>query len=77
MARTKSDQYKNWKVVLLWFLGAVCILIGSLIAGNVDSGLGTTPQGFILSLFIGLMFFLVGGIFWIAVAIAIKELEER
>lgn len=77
MARTKADQYKNWKVVILWVLGAVCILVGSLIAGNAEAGMGTSTESFIISLVIALMFFLLGGIFWVSVAVAMKELEER
>ena len=77
MARKKSDQYKNWKVVLLWVLGALFILTGSLIAGHAEIELGTTEGGFLLSIAIAFMLFLLGGLLWVSVAVALKELEER
>ncbi len=77
MARTKSDQFKNWKVVFFWVLGSICALVASLIAGNAEMDMGTSMSGFMFSLSVSFLLFLVAGILWISVAIAIKELEEK
>jgi len=77
MARTKTDRYKNWKVVFFWILGSICALIASLIAGNTEMDMGTSMSGFMFSLVVSFLLFLIAGILWISVAIAIKELEEK
>lgn len=77
MPRTRADRYKNWKVATFWFLGAACALIASMIGGHAEIEVGTTPMGFAFSLMVAFILFLIAGILWISVAIAIKELEER
>ena len=63
---------RHWKTVLLWILGSISIFIGSMIAGRLDFGLGVNEPGFVLALVISLMFFLMGGLLWISVALAVK-----
>jgi len=77
MARTRAERYyKNWKVVIFWVLGAVCITIASMIASNLETGLGVTRESFLFALGLSFLLYLVGGLLWISVAVAIKELEE-
>ena len=63
---------RHWKTVLLWISGSIAIFIGSMIAGRLDFGLGVNEPGFLLALVISLMFFLMGGLLWISVALAVK-----
>lgn len=77
MVRKKSDRYKNWKVLVFWILGAFCALLATMIAGNTKMDIGTTSEGFILSLTVSLVLFLIAGLLWISVSVAIKDLEER
>lgn len=64
---------KNGRVALLWFLGSVCILIGSMTAGNVDKMFGVNPWGYLLAITLSFMFFLLGGLMWISVCVAMKR----
>jgi uncharacterized membrane protein len=68
---------RNWKIVSFWVLGTACILFGSMIAGHLEKGLGVTDLGFSLALLISFVLFLVGGLLWISVAVAIKEIGEE
>jgi len=68
---------KNWKIVTFWVLGSICILLGSMIAGHLEKTLGVTDLGFGLALLISFVLFLVGGLLWISVAIAVKEVAEE
>ena len=63
---------RNWKTVILWILGAVSIFLGSMIAGRLDFFQGVNEIGFLLALAISLMLFLIGGLLWISVALAVK-----
>jgi hypothetical protein len=67
---------RSWKTVFLWIFGAVSIFIGSMIAGRLDFSLGVNEIGFILASVISIMLFLVGGLLWISVALAVKHLKR-
>jgi len=67
---------RNWKLVLFWAMGAVCILLGSMIAGNLERNVGVSESSFWTTLTIAFVLFLVGGILWISVATASKALLE-
>jgi len=77
MPRTKIERYRNWKVVIFWILGAVCITFATMIAGNLDMGLGVTEESFLFALGIAFFLMLLGGLLWILVSVAVKEIEER
>jgi Mg2+ and Co2+ transporter CorA len=49
-------------------VGAFCLLIASLFAGNVEFVLGTTENSFYLTLLISFILILIAGIFWISAA---------
>jgi len=51
---------KNWKLVTFWVFGALCILFASMISSRLE---------------ISLILVMVGGLLWIAVAIAAKHAE--
>ncbi len=63
----------RWRAAALWVLGGLCILIGAMIAGNLDNDLGVTNTGFALALVLSFILILLGGLMWIAVSISIKR----
>lgn len=68
---------RNLKIVLFWMLGAVCIFLGTMIAGHAGSDLGTNYWGLALALMFSFVLFLLGGLLWISVAIAAKKMTEE
>lgn len=66
---------KNWKIAALWFFGAISILLGSFIVSNLERSLGTSDVGLALAFLISLVLFLIGGLLWISVAVATKEIR--
>ncbi len=57
----------------LWFIGSVCMLLGSMIAGNAAWVEGTTTTSYTLSLLIALILLLAAGLFWISSAVNAKQ----
>ena len=68
---------RNWKIVAFWILGTFCILFASMISGKLERGLGVDETGFYLALLISFVLFLLGGLLWIAVAIAARTVSEE
>jgi hypothetical protein len=64
---------RNWKMVLFWVLGAVCMMMGSIISGRLESGTGVTGSSYLLAFSFSFILFLLGGLLWISVAIAMKR----
>ena len=64
---------RNLKMVLFWIIGSMSILIGSMIAGNVERTLGTDETGFGTAVFIAFILIMLGGLLWITVAVAAKK----
>lgn len=64
---------KNWRAAILWLVGGLCILFGSMIAGNLDRTLGVTDLGYLFAFLTSLMLILFGGLMWISIAIAVKK----
>jgi len=67
----------KWKIICLWVLGSICMLIGSMIAGQLQRTTGTNDIGFLIAFMLALMFFLTASLFWISVALALREVEEE
>jgi len=67
---------RNWKLVFFWVIGTICMLLGSMIAGNVEKTTGVSESGFWTALLIAFLLFLVGGLLWISVATAAKTLLD-
>lgn len=64
------------KAVLFWFIGAICVFFGALIAGNVEPEiLGATTESVMLAYIISFVLILIGGMFWISGSIV--EIEEE
>jgi hypothetical protein len=68
---------RNIKIMIFWVLGAVAILIGSMIAGRIQMGLGVSDLGFFFALLVSFVLILIGGLLWISVAIATKTVREE
>ena len=77
MARTRCDQYKSWKIIVFWILGAGFLLAGAVIAGNTEIDFSTSIIDFGFALGIAFILILAAGLLWVSVAVAMKELEER
>jgi hypothetical protein len=65
---------RNLKMVFFWIIGSFSILIGAMIAGNVERTLGTDETSFAAAVFIALILILLGGLLWITVAVAAKKI---
>lgn len=60
----------NSRAIIFWLIGAICMFIGSLVAGTVDpSVLGATTSSVIISYTISFILILLGGMFWISTAV--------
>lgn len=66
---------KSWKITLFWAIGALSLLIGSMIAGNVQMSLGVSASGFFVAILIAFVFFLLGGLLWIIAGMGAKKSE--
>ncbi|MBI5060792.1 MAG: hypothetical protein HZB67_00595 [Candidatus Aenigmarchaeota archaeon] len=60
----------------LWILGAIFMMLGAVIAGNIEWVEGTAGWSFALSLVIAFVFFLIAGLCWISSAVNARK-EER
>jgi len=68
---------RSWKIITFWILGTFCIMFASMIAGHLEKTLGVTELGYFLALLVSFVLFLIGGLFWISVAIAVRETREE
>lgn len=60
--------------IVFWFLGAICVLFGAMIAGQAQpTELGSTDLSYILAIIIAFLFILVGGLLWISLASTVEE----
>ena len=60
----------------MWILGSLLLLLASMIAGNIQPGLGVTEPGLALGLLVAFVLFLVAGVLWISIAVAVKKSHE-
>jgi hypothetical protein len=66
----------NRKAMLFWFIGAICVFFGALIAGAIEpEALGATVESVTLAYIISFVLILIGGMFWISGSIV--EIEEE
>lgn len=62
------------RAVGFWIIGTVCIFFGALIAGTVEPDvLGATTESVLLAYIISFVLLLIGGMFWITVAVIREE----
>lgn len=65
------------RTIIFWIIGAICVFVGSMIAGSVDpSVLGATTSSVIIAYVVSFVLILLGGMFWISTAIIQSEEEE-
>lgn len=67
---------KQWKMVSFWILGTICILFGSMIIGHLEKTIGVTDLSYLIAWLISFVLFLLGGLLWISVAIAVKSVSD-
>ena len=67
---------RNWKMVLFWVLGTVCVMAGSMVSGHLESGPGVTGTSYTFALVVAFVLFMLGGLLWISVAIAMKRVLD-
>lgn len=60
----------------LWLLSAVFMIIGSMIAGNIEWVEGTTPVSFALAIGLAFVIFLVASMLMISAAINARHEEK-
>jgi len=62
------------RTIVFWIIGAICVFVGSLVAGSIDpSVLGATTSSVLVSYVISFVLILLGGMFWISTAIIQSE----
>jgi len=66
---------KNWKLVAFWFFGALCILFATMVSSRLEIVTGVSEISYLIALIVSLILVMVGGLLWIAVAIAAKHAE--
>lgn len=71
--RRRSDMAFDFYVHGLWILGAVSMVFGALIAGNVAWIEGTTLISFSLSVLIAVLLLLFTGVCWISAAVNSRQ----
>jgi len=64
-------------MVTFWVLGAITIMFGAMIAGRLDRTLGVSDLSYSIALLMSFILFLLGGILWISVAVAVKHVSEE
>lgn len=60
----------GWKIPTFWLLGAIALLLATMTANNLQTSQGSNAASTAL---ISLILFLIGGMFWISVATAMKN----
>ncbi len=60
------------KLVVMWFVGGLLLLAGSMITGNLEMNVGVSSVSYFAALIAALILFLLAGLCWIAVAAATK-----
>lgn len=61
------------RAIGFWLIGTVCIFFGALIAGSVQPVAGATTESMALAYIIAFVLLLIGGMFWITVAVMREE----
>jgi len=72
----KIYKRKRWKIAFLWLLASLFLLFGSMIAGQLQRSFGSNEIALWIAFLLALIFFLLAGLFWIAIAVALRQYEE-
>jgi hypothetical protein len=62
------------KLILVWIVGALMLLAGVWITSNLELTVGVTQVSYVIAMLASLVFFLLAGLCWIAVAVGTKSL---
>ncbi len=65
------------KLLAAWAGGAILLLLGSWILTNLHPGPGVTDIQYAFALILSLVLYMVAGLLWISVAVAVKEHNSR
>ncbi|MFH1420477.1 MAG: hypothetical protein ABIG30_00755 [Candidatus Aenigmatarchaeota archaeon] len=57
----------------LWILGAIFMMLGAMISGNLEWATGTTELSYAVSVLIALALFLIAGVCWISSAVNSRQ----
>jgi hypothetical protein len=68
---------RRWRAVILWVVGSLLILFGSMIVGKLEMEVGVTWGSFLFALSIALILIMVGGLFWISIALYFARKKEE
>lgn len=63
----------SMKLVGTWIVGSLLLLAGTWIIQNLKLETGVSELSYGLALFIAFIFFLIGGLAWISVAVATRR----
>lgn len=63
------------RLALFWILGTISISLGTWILGHIEYTIGTTTFSYYLSILIGFLLILFGGLAWIGVAVKVAHHE--
>lgn len=72
-----SAVREDHQVYLFLLIGALCMLLATLFAGNVEWALGTTQESFYGTLFLSFVMIVIAGIFWLSAARLLRPAEHR
>ncbi|MEM5829372.1 MAG: hypothetical protein QW040_02340 [Candidatus Aenigmatarchaeota archaeon] len=72
----RFHKKKRWKIALLWVLASIFMLLGSMVAGELQLTHETNVTAFWVAFLLALIFFLLAGLLWIAMALALRRYEE-
>jgi len=63
----------NERLVVAWLLGAIFLMTASWITAKLDYTTGVTVASYVLAALVAFTLFLLGGLCWIAVAVATRS----
>ena len=59
--------------ILVWIAGALFMLTGSWVMGNLELTVGVTQASYLVAVLASFVLFLLAGLCWIAVAFAVRK----
>lgn len=65
--------HKGSKLVIFMLIGSLAMTFGAIVASNSRIGATISPTTFITSVFVSVVLFFIGGLFWVMVAVALRK----
>lgn len=72
----RAYKKKRWKIVFSWLIASILMVFGCIIASETEMGPSSNKITFLIIFLLSLIFFLIAGLFWISIALALRKLEE-